>query len=62
MSKNFQSIAFPCPSLDVQRSIVEQMGRQKRVVNTITAEHNDMEEQDRSLRQAVLQKAFMGEL
>ena len=61
-SKNLWSIPFPCPPLDVQRGVVEQMIDQRRVINAIEAQHNDIEEQDRALHQAVLHKAFAGEL
>ena len=61
-SKNLRSILFPCPPLDVQRSIVEQMVHQRRVVNEIVAVHSEMQDQDVALRQAVLHKAFAGEL
>ncbi len=61
-SKNLRTIALPCPRLSVQHSIVEQVVQQRRVVSEIKAVHHEMQELDGSLRQAVLRKAFSGEL
>jgi len=61
-SKNLRTIPFPCPSLDIQRDLVEEMVHQRRIVNEVMAEHSSMEQQDGALRQAVLRKAFAGEL
>ncbi|HYN36297.1 MAG TPA: restriction endonuclease subunit S [Actinomycetota bacterium] len=61
-SKNLRTIAFPCPPLDVQHDLVEEMVHHRRVVNEIVAVPCGMEEQDAALQQAVLRKAFGGEL
>jgi len=61
-SKNLRTIPFPCPPIDVQRDLVEEMVHQRRVVNEVMAEQSNMEQQDEALHQAVLRKAFAGEL
>ena len=61
-SKNLRTIPFPCPPLYVQRDLVEEMVQRRRVLNGVRAEHSDLELQDEALRQAILRKAFTGDL
>lgn len=61
-SKNLRTISFPCPPLGVQREIVEAMVHQRLIVSKVIAEHSGMAQQDETLRQAILRKAFAGEL
>ena len=59
-AKNLRSIPFPCPPLGIQKSVVDQMSRRKRVVDSILTAHSDLERQDLAARQAVLHRAFTG--
>ena len=61
-STNLRTIPFPCPTLDLQQDLVDEMLHHRRVVNEVIAKHSSMEQQDQALRQAVLRKAFAGEL
>ena len=60
-STNLRSILLPCPPLDVQRSVVKQMIRRRRVLNDLLAVHSDMQNEDVTLRRGILRKAFAGE-
>ena len=61
-STNLRSIPLPCPPLEVQRSVVKQMIDQRRIINGFMAAHSNIQNEDVTLRQAVLRKAFTGEL
>ncbi len=61
-SKNLRTIPLPCPPLEIQRYLVEQMVHQRRVIREILDKFNDMAEQEEALRQSVLRKAFFEEL
>ena len=60
-STNLRSIPLPCPPLEVQRSIVKQMIYQRRILNDLMEAHSNIQNEDVTLRQAVLRKAFTGE-
>ena len=60
-SKNLRTIPFPCPPLDIQRYLVEEMVHKRRAVGKILDEFSEVAKQWGALRQSVLRKAFVGE-
>jgi type I restriction enzyme S subunit len=61
-SENLRSIPFPVPILSEQERLVEQMGQQELQATQLMSELNRVTEEGRTMREAILRRAFAGEL
>ena len=61
-SENLRAIEFPCPTLSVQERAVEQMDEQRAVTRMIREQVTQRRLEEQPLRDAILRKAFAGEL
>jgi type I restriction enzyme S subunit len=61
-SENLQAIQFPCPPLAVQKRMVEEMFAQRQLVDQIQDRMSVNDKEAVALQQAILRKAFAGEL
>lgn len=61
-SENLRAIKFPCPSLPAQREMVDRMFAQRQVVNQIREGLSEKDKEVTAMQQAILRKAFAGEL
>jgi len=61
-SENLQAIEFPCPPLSVQEKMVEQMFAQRQLADQLRDRYSVNDKEATALHQAILRKAFAGEL
>ncbi|TWT80647.1 Type-1 restriction enzyme EcoKI specificity protein [Planctomycetes bacterium CA13] len=61
-STNLRSIAVPTPPLSVQDEVVEELESRQSTVSALQVAHTETSSQESALRDAILRKAFAGEL
>lgn len=61
-TENLRTISFPCPSPDIQMEMVERMRNQRELANAIRDEIAAQHTAAEPLEEAILRKAFAGEL
>lgn len=61
-SENIRGIEFPCPPVDVQHSVVEKMNAVVSNINDLIDESQSSRMRSENLGEAVLERAFAGEL
>jgi type I restriction enzyme S subunit len=61
-SENLRSITFPCPPKETQLAVIEQLAEQESRLVQLQAEIASAQAIESGLREAILRKAFAGEL
>jgi type I restriction enzyme S subunit len=61
-SENLLAIRFPCPLLELQLEVIQELHRKRTIVNAILNDTPDSREEAAVIQSAILRKAFSGEL